>query len=184
MKVKSLSCVWLLVTPWIAAYQAPPPMGFSRQEYWSGVPLPSPFHVLAIVNNATVNIYSSVFSFREIPEFLGHVVVLLLIFEEPLYCFPCWLHQFTFHTVHNEHRSAAFPHPHHGWLFLVLLIIVILTSMKQYLSVVLIRTCLLISDVEYLFLYLLGTFMSSYRKNVYLDPLPFFIFGFILYWFV
>ena len=53
--------------------------------------------------------------------------------------------------------------------------------MKQYLSVVLIRTCLLISDVEYLFLYLLGTFMSSYRKNVYLDPLPFFIFGFILY---
>ena len=41
VKVKSLSCVWLLVTPWAAAYQAPPPMGFSRQEYWSGVPLPS-----------------------------------------------------------------------------------------------------------------------------------------------
>ena len=31
------SCVWLLVTPWTAAYWAPPPMGFSRQEYWSGV---------------------------------------------------------------------------------------------------------------------------------------------------
>ena len=42
VKVKSLSCVQLLVTPWTAAYQAPPPMGFSRQEYWSGVPLPSP----------------------------------------------------------------------------------------------------------------------------------------------
>ena len=41
-KVKSLSCVWLLATRWTAAYQAPPPMGFSRQEYWSGVPLPSP----------------------------------------------------------------------------------------------------------------------------------------------
>ena len=41
-KVKSLSCVWLLATPWTAAYQAPPSMGFSRQEYWSGVPLPSP----------------------------------------------------------------------------------------------------------------------------------------------
>jgi hypothetical protein len=40
--VKSLSHVQLLATPWIAAYQAPPPMGFSRQEYWSGVPLPSP----------------------------------------------------------------------------------------------------------------------------------------------
>ena len=43
MKVKSLSCVRLVVTPWTAAYQAPSSMGFSRQEYWSGVPLPSPF---------------------------------------------------------------------------------------------------------------------------------------------
>ena len=42
VKVKSLSCVRLLVTPRIAAYQAPPSMGFSRQKYWSGVPLPSP----------------------------------------------------------------------------------------------------------------------------------------------
>ena len=39
-KVKSLSCVRLWVTPWTAAHQAPPSMGFSRQEYWSGVPLP------------------------------------------------------------------------------------------------------------------------------------------------
>ena len=42
VKVKSLSCVWLLATPWTTGYQAPPSMGFSRQEYWSGVPLPSP----------------------------------------------------------------------------------------------------------------------------------------------
>ena len=42
VKVKSLSRVRLLATPWTAAYQAPPFMGFSRQEYWSGVPLPSP----------------------------------------------------------------------------------------------------------------------------------------------
>ena len=41
VKVKSLSRVQLLVTPWTAASQAPPSMGFSRQEYWSGVPLPS-----------------------------------------------------------------------------------------------------------------------------------------------
>ena len=38
LKVKSLSCVWLLATPWIAAHQPPPSMGFARQEYWSGVP--------------------------------------------------------------------------------------------------------------------------------------------------
>ena len=44
VKVKSLSCVRLLETPWTAAYQAPPSMGFSRQEYWSGVPLPSPIY--------------------------------------------------------------------------------------------------------------------------------------------
>ena len=43
VKVKLLSCVRLLVTPWTAAHQAPPSMGFSRQEYWSGVPLPSPY---------------------------------------------------------------------------------------------------------------------------------------------
>ena len=42
VKVKLLSRAWLLVTPWTAAYQAPPPMGFSRHEYWSGLPLPSP----------------------------------------------------------------------------------------------------------------------------------------------
>ena len=44
MKVKSLSRVQLLATPWTAAYQAPPSMGFSRQEYWSEVPSPSPVH--------------------------------------------------------------------------------------------------------------------------------------------
>ena len=48
MKVKLLSRVRLLATPWTAAYQAPPSMGFSRQEYWSGVPLPSPFPGSAI----------------------------------------------------------------------------------------------------------------------------------------
>ena len=42
VKVQSLSRVRLLATPWTAAYQVRPPMGFSRQEYWSGVPLPSP----------------------------------------------------------------------------------------------------------------------------------------------
>ena len=48
MKVKSLSRVRLLVTPWTAAHQAPPSMGFSRQEYWSGVPLPSPLKMLRV----------------------------------------------------------------------------------------------------------------------------------------
>ena len=45
--MKSLSCVRFLATPWTAAYQAPPSMGFSRQEYWSGVPSTSPVKHLA-----------------------------------------------------------------------------------------------------------------------------------------
>ena len=49
VKVKSPSHVWLLATPWTAAYQAPLSMGFSRQEYWSGVPLPSPMFTLGFI---------------------------------------------------------------------------------------------------------------------------------------
>ena len=46
MKVKSLSRVRLFAIPWTAAYQAPLSMGVSRQEYWSGLPLPSPAGIL------------------------------------------------------------------------------------------------------------------------------------------
>ena len=42
VKVNSLSCVRLFATPWTVAYQAPLSMGFSRPEYWSGLPFPSP----------------------------------------------------------------------------------------------------------------------------------------------
>ena len=49
VEVKSLGCLWLLAIPWTAAYQAPPSLGFSRQEYWSGVPLPSPLEWLVNV---------------------------------------------------------------------------------------------------------------------------------------
>ena len=45
VKVKSLSRVRLFATLWTVAYQAPSSMGFSRQEYWSGVPLPSPIRL-------------------------------------------------------------------------------------------------------------------------------------------
>ena len=55
VKVKSLSRVWLLETSWTAAYQAPPSMGFSRQEYWSGVPSPSLYMMLgSIISNISV----------------------------------------------------------------------------------------------------------------------------------
>jgi len=50
VKVKSLSCVRLFETPWTADHQATPSMGFSRQESWSGVPLPSPVFVYTYCN--------------------------------------------------------------------------------------------------------------------------------------
>ena len=49
VKVKSLRRVWLFATPWTAAYQAAPSMGFSRQEYWSGLPLPSLMYIHSII---------------------------------------------------------------------------------------------------------------------------------------
>ena len=52
--MKLLSHVQLFATPWTAAYQAPPSMGFSRQEYWSGVPLPSPkYHTVALISHTS-----------------------------------------------------------------------------------------------------------------------------------
>ena len=48
VKVKSLSPIWLLVTPWTAAHQTLLSMGFSRQEYWSGVPFPSSIPIVQV----------------------------------------------------------------------------------------------------------------------------------------
>ena len=60
VKVKSFSRVRLLASPWTVAHQAPPSMGFSRQEYWSGVPLPSPTHLLVWPKSGTLTALSSV----------------------------------------------------------------------------------------------------------------------------
>ena len=65
VKVKSLSRVRLFETPWTAAHQAPPSMGFSRQEHWSGVPWPSPgwrsyFTWLVMISIPAINSCKSV----------------------------------------------------------------------------------------------------------------------------
>ena len=64
VKVKSLGRVRPLVTPWTSAFQAPPSMGFSRQEYWSGVPLPS-LHFFLICPN----FFPGLFTFAKIIDF-------------------------------------------------------------------------------------------------------------------
>ena len=50
-KVKSLSCIQLFATPWTVACQAPPSVGFSRQEYWSGLPFSSPKLVVLLLKS-------------------------------------------------------------------------------------------------------------------------------------
>ena len=96
VKVKSLSHVWLLATPWTAAHQAPPSMRFSRQECWSGVPFPDPRQLLiylSILDTSWINriIVCVVFSFRicfHISFMLWYVLVLysfLLLDNIPLY---------------------------------------------------------------------------------------------------
>ena len=57
VKVKLLSRVWLLATPWTAGYEAPPSMGVSRQEYWSGVPLPSPPLSIYLVSKSRLHYF-------------------------------------------------------------------------------------------------------------------------------
>ena len=59
VKVKSLSRVRLVATPWTSAYQAPPSMGFSRQEYWSGVPLPNFLRHCHIIFYSSYSTYHS-----------------------------------------------------------------------------------------------------------------------------
>ena len=72
VQVKSLSRVRLIVTPWTAAYQAPPSMGFSRQEYWSGVPLPSPVPSLLVLRfslSIQGGCSSHMHSYKSVPAF-------------------------------------------------------------------------------------------------------------------
>ena len=79
VKVKSLSHVRIFATPWTAAYQAPPPMRFSRQEYWSGVPLPSLISLKSVHRLKSVQRLLSLFS-----QNLRHSGIISFIYLWPL----------------------------------------------------------------------------------------------------
>ena len=77
VKVKSLSHVWLLTTPWTAAYQASPPMGFSRQEYWRGLPLPSLEEISSLSYSIVFLYFSALFTWKT----LSLLAILILTFN-------------------------------------------------------------------------------------------------------
>ena len=89
LKVKSLSRVRLFATPWSAVYQAAPSMGFSRQEYWSGVPLPSPNMLSRFVITFLPRSKRLLISWLQSPS----VVILEppKIVKNGLHCFPIYL---------------------------------------------------------------------------------------------
>ena len=91
VKVKLLSHVRLFTTPWTAAYQAPPSMGFSRQEYWSGVPLPSPVGMLKPPQHITQFKATSVnFSF-ELIHFCLFIICFCVCWNQPCSCFMAFI---------------------------------------------------------------------------------------------
>ena len=92
VKVKLLSRVRLFATPWTAAYQAPLSMGFSRQEYWSGVPLPSPRR------RYIVNIYGTgITNFRHLLLFARNCTWALFFSFHHLSSPAKWVLWFPFH---------------------------------------------------------------------------------------
>ena len=93
MKGKSLSCVRLLATPWTTAYQASPSMGFSRQECWSEVPLPSP-------NSITLEVMISTYEFGEAQIFSP------CAYACSLSCFQ--LFETTWTAIHQAFLSMGF----------------------------------------------------------------------------
>ena len=96
VKVKSLSRVWLLATPWTAAYQAPPSMGFSRQEYWSSAMINGMLNRMTLASFSSTMVNISVLFLREKEWVLsllsmiftvGFLVDILHQVEEVPFCF-------------------------------------------------------------------------------------------------
>ena len=123
MKVKSLSCV-RLVTLWTVTYQAPPSMGFSRQEYWSGLPFPSPGDLPDPgIEPGSPALQANTLT-SEPPSF-------------PFYCFPLFLG--TDHWGRLSYLSLLFFGPLHSNGFILPFLLCLLLLTFSQLFVVLLR---------------------------------------------
>ena len=104
VKVKSLSRVWLFETPWSAAYQAPLPMGFSRQEYWSGLPSPSPMTYLQ-------SRYYGILLLLRTLQMLFITRIKSIFFNKPEQVFYVISHLVSSHCAYT-HTLCAYTHTH------------------------------------------------------------------------
>ena len=95
VNVKSLSRVWLLATPWTAAYQAPPSMGFARQEYGSGVPLPTSTNSKVPLHPSPI-LQPQVYSLCLWVCFMDKFIYVIFIYY--YYLFIKWAYEASLHT--------------------------------------------------------------------------------------
>ena len=77
-----LSCVRLFVTPWTVAHHTPLSMGFSRQQYWSGLPFPSPVKGFGTVNKAEIDVFLKLSCFFDDPEDVGNMISVSSVFSK------------------------------------------------------------------------------------------------------
>ena len=106
VKVKSPSCVRQFATPWTTANQAPPPVGFSRQEYWSGVPLPS--LVLLKFEKANPDNNDTIFHCAVGKNLKRLATCKCWQSGEEVYCLPLLLEGVWIATVFGESLPAVF----------------------------------------------------------------------------
>ena len=98
LKVKTLSHVWLSATPWTAAHQAPPSMGFSRQEYWSGVPLPSLIYIYT--HTHIYLLYTNILYYKYIIFIIYFIICKYIMYINIYVCTCIYVYKYIYYKMY------------------------------------------------------------------------------------